>query len=167
MAEIKILLVDDEENVLHSLHRALRDDGYQIFTAGSAENALPIIETEDISLIICDYKLPEMNGLDFLTKVYRKNPDIISILLTGHADLSMAVEAVNKGCLYKFILKPWNNEDLAVTVQRALEQRELVLKNKVLLSEVRERDRFLRKLEKKHPGITYFKKDSSGRFILD
>ncbi|MFH1768107.1 MAG: CBS domain-containing protein [Candidatus Omnitrophota bacterium] len=123
MNKYRILLIDDEEPLLSSLARALRDDQYEISMCQSAEEAMAVIEKQDIDLVICDYKLYRMNGIDFLEKITKENPDIIPILLTGQADIQIAVEAVNRLSLEGFITKPWDNEKLKATVRNSLENR--------------------------------------------
>ncbi len=167
MEKSKILIIDDEENVLNALKRALRQENYDIFTADSAEKALPVIEAQNINLVICDYKLPGIDGIELLEKISCRYPEMINILLTGQADLKTAVEAINRATLYRFVLKPWDDETLQVTIKRALEHRELILKNRFLLNEIKKRDIFLRELRSKYPGIADLKTDFSGRFILD
>jgi len=149
-----LLLVDDEENILRTLERVLRHDDYVILTARNAREGLAILEKDKTDLIISDQKMPGMDGLEFLEKTIESCPDVIRIILSGHAELQDALRAINNGCVYKFILKPFNNEDLKITVKRALEQRELLLRNRFLTLELKVRDRILEELERKHPGIT-------------
>jgi len=167
MARYKILIVDDEENVVSSLSRVLRNEKHDIVAAKSAEDALLIVEAEIVDLIICDYKLIGMDGISFLEKVLETNPEIITILLTGNADLQVAVDAVNKTSVYKFILKPWDNEMLRISIMRALEHRDLIVRNKLLINEIKKRNSLIELLERDNPGITRIKKDSSGNIILD
>ncbi len=133
MAEYKILLVDDEENILNSLIRTLHNEKYDILVKKTAEEAITVISQQKIDLIICDYKLSGMNGIDFLEMVSKKNPEIITILLTGKADMQMAMDAINRSSLYMFIMKPWENDMLISSVSRALEQRDLAVENRNLI----------------------------------
>ncbi len=167
MEQYNILLVDDEENVLSSLSRALKTNAYKIFTATDATQALGVAQNHFIDLIICDYKMPGMNGIEFLEKVKGFNPDVLNILLTAHADLEMAVEAINKAVLYKFILKPWDNDSLRLTVLRALEQRSLVLKNRQLNKEIEQKDKILNDLEILYPDLTEKKKTLLDKYKLE
>ena len=153
MSRFSILIVDDEVNVLRTLKRIFSGEEYEIFTAQSAEEGLKLLENENIDLIISDQKMPGMNGLEFLEKTINTSPDVLRIILTGYAELNDAIRAINKGCIYKFIIKPWNNEELKITVKRALEQRELVIQNRYLIMELKKRDILLNELEKKYPGI--------------
>ncbi|HNX90509.1 MAG TPA: response regulator [Candidatus Omnitrophota bacterium] len=167
MSVHKILIVDDEEGVRNAIKRVLRPMDYDVIDAGSAEDALMIIKkTNGIDMVISDYCLQNMNGVDFLSEVNKNDPTVITILITGHADLKVALDAINRACLYKFILKPWDNEDLMVTVKRALEQRDLIRENKRLLTEIRKKDLILQDLEKNNPGITKVKRDDSGSIII-
>ncbi len=120
--EVKILCVDDESSVLKALERLFLDDDYEIITASSGEEGIEILkETEFIQLIISDYRMPGMNGVDFLKKVYELRPETIRIVLSGYADTAAIVEAINEGGIYKFIPKPWNDDDLKVTISNALD----------------------------------------------
>jgi len=124
---IKILCVDDERNVLKSLKRLFLDeDDYEIFLAESGHNGLEILDAEkNIRLIISDYRMPEMNGVEFLSSVCERWPETIRIVLSGYADTAAVVEAINLGQIYKFIPKPWNDEELKTTIYKALEHQDL------------------------------------------
>ena len=103
--------------------------------------------------------MPGMSGIEFLENTVADYPDVIRIILTGFAELSIALRAVNSGCVYKFIQKPWNKDDLKITVKRALKQYDLIMKYRDLTMELKKRDKMLEELEKKHPGITKRPKD--------
>jgi DNA-binding NtrC family response regulator len=167
MEKYNILLVDDEENVLNSLTRVLTSNEYKIFKAADGEEAMKVAKSHLIDLIICDYKLPGITGIQFLEKVKEFNPDVLNILLTAHADLEMAVEAINKAVLYKFILKPWDNDSLRLTVLRALEQRSLILQNRQLTKEIETKDKVLNDLEILYPDLTEKKKNLLDKYKLD
>jgi len=138
----KILCVDDERNVLKSLRRLFMDeDDYEILIAESGEEGLEILaEESDISLVISDYRMPGMNGVDFLSKVYESWPDTIRIVLSGYADTAAVVEAINLGRIYKFIPKPWNDEELKSNVVTALQHRELKQQNDKLNEELQKKN---------------------------
>jgi len=125
-------------------------------------------KTGYFDLMICDYVLGSgENGVDLIKSISGESPDTVAILLTGHADLSVALEAINKVNLYKFIIKPWDNDDLKLTVKRALEQKALIQENKRLIGELKKKDDMIKEMEKKYPGITDVKRDDSGRVIID
>lgn len=119
---VKILCVDDEKNVLRSLERLFMDDEYEILTALNGEDALTILTEEPgVQLVISDYRMPGMDGVDFLRQVHERWPETIRIVLSGFADTASVVGAINEGQIYKFIPKPWNDDELKVTIAKALE----------------------------------------------
>lgn len=128
----RILLVDDEPNVLKALQRVFRQENYAVLTASGGQEALALLSREPFHLMISDYMMPGMTGAELLRQVKAVKPEIIRIMLTGHADTSAVMGAINEGAVYKFILKPWNDDDLRVTVALALEQYDLIQKNKTL-----------------------------------
>ncbi len=130
--QYRLLLVDDEPNVLKALQRVFRQENYLVATAPTAGEALQLMRQGAFQLVISDYMMPGINGADFLKQVKALYPDTIRIMLTGHADTGAVMGAVNEGAVYKFILKPWNDDDLRVTVALALEQHDLILKNHAL-----------------------------------
>jgi len=122
-----ILLVDDEETVLTSLKAVFTlETDYEIVTFTSPVKALQAIAEIPIDLVIADYLMPEINGIDFLLEFKEIYPDATRILLTAYADKQNAIRAINELGLYQYIEKPWKNEDLLVTVRNGLERRELV-----------------------------------------
>ena len=130
---VKILCVDDEPNVLKSLTRLFMDEDYEIFTAASGEEGLAFLaEHWDIQVVISDYRMPGMNGVDFLKAVYEGWPDTIRIVLSGYADTASVVAAINEGQIYKFIGKPWKDDELKTTISKAIEYYGLERKNQEL-----------------------------------
>ena len=116
--KICVLYVDDEENNLFSFKATFRIK-YQVHTALSGDEALKILAEKPIQIIITDQRMPEMTGVEFLEKVLEKYPDPMRILLTGYADMEAVVDAVNKGKIFHYLAKPWNEEELDLTIQRA------------------------------------------------
>ncbi len=139
-----ILLVDDEINILRSLHRLLRPEGYRILTAESGAAALSLMSSEPVDLVISDMRMPEMDGAIFLAKVRQEWPDTIRLLLTGHADMAQTVAAINQGEIYRFIAKPWNDQELQLIVRQALEQLYLRRENQRLLKLTAEQNEALK-----------------------
>lgn len=131
----RILLVDDEINVSNALKRVFRQDNYEITTSPNAIDALEKLCNLTFHLMITDYKMPGMSGAELLREAKKIRPEIIRIMLTGHADTGAVMGAIKDGALYKFILKPWNDDDLRVTVALALAQHELLQKNRLLQQE--------------------------------
>ena len=119
---IKLLCVDDERNVLRALERIFMDEEYEILTASSGEEGLAFLaENPDIQVVISDYRMPGMNGVEFLRQVCEKHPDTVRIVLSGYADTTAVVSAINEGQIYKFVSKPWSDEELRQTVAKAVE----------------------------------------------
>jgi len=127
-----ILFVDDEKNILNSLKRLLRKEDYRILNALSGEEGLKILAENEVHLVITDLRMPEMNGIEFLTRLKVDYPDLIRIILTGYTDVDTLIESINKGHVYKFFLKPWNDDDLKLEIRKALERYDLIAANKRL-----------------------------------
>lgn len=120
--QFTLLFVDDEESVLSSLQRIFLEENYRILTATSADKALAIMNSERINLIISDHRMPGITGAELLKEIKQRWPETIRIMLTGYADVHSIMGAVKDGAVYKFITKPWNDEDLRLTVSLALQQ---------------------------------------------
>ena len=120
-----ILFVDDEAKILSSLNRLFRPLGYRIFTAESGAEGLEIMARETVDLVISDMRMPEMNGAQFLEIAREKWPDMMRILLTGYAEINATIEAINKGQIYRYISKPWEDNDITLIVKHALQQKTL------------------------------------------
>lgn len=120
-----LLFVDDEANILSALKRLFRPLGYRIFTATGGAEGLAIMEQNPVDLVISDMRMPEMNGAQFLEQVRQKWPETVRILLTGYADITSTIEAINKGRIYRYVAKPWEDNDVVLSVKRALERRHL------------------------------------------
>ncbi|ODS23402.1 hypothetical protein AB835_08940 [Candidatus Endobugula sertula] len=118
--KVSILLVDDEQSVLNSLKRTLREKKYQLITANSGNEALKLLEETKVDLIISDMRMPIMTGAEFLGKARTKCPGAMQILLTGQASLEDTIRAINEGQIFAFLTKPWSKETLFTTIDRAL-----------------------------------------------
>lgn len=118
--KINIIYVDDEENNLMSFKATFRLK-YNVTIALSGDEALKIMETKSFELIITDQRMPNMTGIEFLEKVLEKHPDPMRLLLTGYADMTAVIDAVNKGKIYHYLTKPWNEEEVDSTLKRAFE----------------------------------------------
>ncbi|HHL39588.1 MAG TPA: response regulator [Deltaproteobacteria bacterium] len=162
-----LLIVDDEASILSSLVRLFRREDFRVLTATSGRNALKLLEENDVSLIISDYRMPETDGVELLSRAREISPDTIRIILTGYADLDAAVDAINKGEVYKFITKPWNNEELLQTVKRSLDYLDLMRANRRLTRTVKKQAHIIRKLEESHPGITNVVRTDDGSIVVN
>jgi len=146
MKQHRLLFVDDEENILKSLNRLFIDEGYEVATATSGEEALERLNGEQVSLVISDQRMPGMQGVELLSRIKEISPDTIGILLTGYTDITAAVGAINSGAVYKYVEKPWDDEQCKLTVKRALEQYDLIQRNRKLTSLVCEQNKKLKYL---------------------
>ena len=141
-----ILCVDDEDNILHSLKRLLRKEGYRFLTALSGEEGLKILSENDVHLLISDHRMPGMSGTEFLAKVREKHPDVLRVILTGYTEVDSITESINKGNIYKFFLKPWSDQNLKLEIRQALEQYDLIQANKRLHEKVLEQNEELKRI---------------------
>lgn len=162
-----LLIVDDEEFILNSLVRLFRNEDYEVFTATSGAEGIGIMEDNDIFLVISDNIMPGMSGVEFLSRVKDTSPDTIRIMLTGYADLEASIAAINKGEVYRFITKPWNDEELKVIVRQSLEYRDLMLTNRTLTRTVKRQSYLLKKLEDHYPGISKVPRAEDGAIVVD
>ncbi len=144
-----ILVVDDEKNIISALKRLLRNENYSILSAGSGAEGLEILKTGTVNLVISDQRMPGMNGTEFLSRVMHQNPDIIRIILSGYTEIDSITEAINKGHIYKFLLKPWNDTSLVLEIRQALDQYDLIETNKKLHNTVIEQNKKLMTINEK------------------
>jgi response regulator RpfG family c-di-GMP phosphodiesterase len=124
-AQARILCVDDEPNILSSLRRLFRGNGYQVLTAEGGAAGLQVLESDPVDLVISDMRMPEMDGARFLEHVRARWPDTVRLLLTGYSDVSLIVDAINRGEIYRYITKPWDDNDILLVVRHALERKAL------------------------------------------
>jgi len=128
--KIKVIYVDDEENNLLSFKASFRMK-YEVFIAISAKEAIIILQQNpEISVIITDQRMPDMTGVEFLESILDIFPDPIRILLTGYADINAVIDAVNKGKIYHYLSKPWKEEELSETIEKAHELYEYEISQK-------------------------------------
>lgn len=120
---IRILFIDDEANILRSLERVFLDDEYEILTARSASQALEILsDISPVQVVVSDYRMPQMNGVELLRTVREKWPETVRAVLSGYADTEAIVSAINDGQIYRFIPKPWNDTELRMAIAAAVKQ---------------------------------------------
>ncbi len=129
--KIKVLYVDDEVNNLQAFKATFRRD-YKIFLAESAKEGRELLLKEDIDVIITDQRMPEENGVDFLESIIPMHPDPMRILLTGYTDIQAVIDAINKGKVYHYLTKPWEEDYLRTVVKNAYEVYSLRKENKQL-----------------------------------
>jgi two-component system, probable response regulator PhcQ len=162
-----ILFVDDETNVLNAIRRTLRKEPYQLFLADGASEAFEVLEENDVDLVVSDHLMPLMDGLTFLGKVKDLYPQVVRVILTGHADLQMALKAINEGEVFRFLTKPWLDLELKMTLKHIFAYIDLRRENQLLLDTVNKQQSFIDKMEEDNPGIFEVNRDASGAIVID
>ncbi len=166
MSKYTILVVDDEEDFLEIMTITLLNNDHTVLTANSGEEALEKLKTHEVNLVISDQQMSSMDGLSLLKKIKLEYPDIITIMLTGYAEVDMAMDAINEAGVYKFFAKPCSIEKLQTTVRRALELKRLINDRDSLFEKIKGREIVYKEFERRHPGITHVKRDSEGHVLL-
>jgi diguanylate cyclase (GGDEF)-like protein len=136
-AQPTLLLVDDEPSILSSLRRLLRNDGYRILTANSGKEGLQVLQEHTVDVIVSDQRMPEMTGVEFLRTVLQLYPDTVRIVLSGYTELQTVTDAVNAGAIYKFLTKPWDDEQLRGHIRQAFSYGAMANENRLLTLQVR------------------------------
>ena len=176
----RLLIVDDEPHILSALRRTLAGrnttgkEAWQIETFEQPQLALRRAQECTFDLVLSDFRMPEMNGVEFLTRMRAVQPDTIRIILSGHTDLEALLGAINDAQIFRFISKPWADYDLKVAISQALQHRDLQVENQRLADIIRvERGKLshheaeLRRLERESPGITQVKWSEDGAVIFE
>lgn len=144
--ERTILLVDDEANILSALARLLRSAGYRILRAGSGNEGLELLAQNEVGVIVSDQRMPGMTGVEFLHKAHGLYPDTIRIMLSGYTELSSVTDAINRGAIYKFLTKPWDDDLLRANIEEAFLRHEMKRENARLTAELRTANEALEQL---------------------
>lgn len=127
--ERTLLLVDDEENITSALVRLLRQDGYRILRADGGQAGLDLLEKNEVGVIISDQRMPGMTGVEFLSKVKELYPETVRIVLSGYTELNSVTDAINRGSVYKFFTKPWEDDLLRANIKEAFQHYEMKMEN--------------------------------------
>ena len=133
-----LLVVDDEENIVSSLKRLLRRDGYHILTAHSGPQGLQRLAENDVDVIISDQRMPGMTGVEFLRRAKELYPHTVRMVLSGYTELQSITDAINEGAIYKFLTKPWDDERVRAHIREAFTHKEMADENRRLDREVQE-----------------------------
>jgi putative nucleotidyltransferase with HDIG domain len=140
MADHTILFVDDEVNILKALKRLTRHESWNVVCASRGGEALEMMERQTAQVVVSDQRMPEMSGVDMLQAVRDRWPDVVRIMLTGYTDMNVAVDAINRGEIYRLITKPWNDEELKATIRQAFDHYDLKREIKRLNQVTREQN---------------------------
>jgi response regulator RpfG family c-di-GMP phosphodiesterase len=144
-----ILVVDDEPEMLFSLKSLLRPE-YEVYTAGSGAEGMKILQEHPVHLVMTDQRMPEMTGVEFLTRIKCDHPYAIRLIFTGYADIRAVIDAINQGNVFRYVTKPWDPEDLLAALRQAGERYDQLAQHQELLSELQayesRREQFLEEL---------------------
>jgi putative nucleotidyltransferase with HDIG domain len=125
MAEHAVLFVDDEGNILKAVQRLLRNEPWNVLTASRGSEALEILDQTPAQVVVSDQRMPEMSGVDLLQAIRERRPNVVRMMLTGYTEMNVAVEAINRGEIFRLITKPWNDEELKATLRQAFDHFDL------------------------------------------
>ncbi len=167
MEKRSLLIVDDEENIRRAMIRSLRADGYDFVAAGSGQEALEVLRQRPVDMVITDHSMPGMSGLELVREIKKQWPNTMRLILTGYADLEMAIQAINEGEVHRFLRKPLEPEDLKLMVRDGFSRLALERENRRLLATVKRQSDVLAALEEQHPGISEVERGEDGSVILE
>lgn len=141
----RVLFVDDEELILQTIHRGLINESFTCLFAHDGEEALEMLEKNEIAVLVTDLKMPRMNGLELINIVQEKYPNITRIILTAYYQVSNILSAVNKGHIYRYLTKPWETEtDFIPTIRQAIEDHNIRVDRQRLLRQLKEQNEHLK-----------------------
>lgn len=152
MAGHAVLFVDDEVNILKAVQRLLRHEPWTVLTASRASEALELLERSPAQVVVSDQRMPEMSGVDLLSAIRTRHPDVVRMMLTGYTEMNVAVEAINRGEIYRLITKPWNDEELKATLRQAFDHHDLKNEIKRLNQVTREQNLKLQDMNRNLEG---------------
>jgi putative nucleotidyltransferase with HDIG domain len=135
-----VLFVDDEVNILKALKRLLRSEDMNVLCASRGQEALDLLDKNPAQVVVSDQRMPEMTGVDFLSHVRERRPDVVRMMLTGYTEMDVAVDAINRGEIYRLITKPWNDDELRATIRQAFDHADLKAEIKRLNQVTREQN---------------------------
>jgi len=162
-----ILFVDDEANLLEALRRMLFEEPFEVRTCSDPRQAVVEVTANAPTVVVADFYMPGMRGPALLSRVREIDESIVRIILTGKPDVTAVLDAVQQGSVWRFILKPWDDDDLKMTLRQAIDYHHLLADRDRLLHEVGQQRLTLESLEASHPGITHLPaRDNSGAFVL-
>ncbi len=169
----RLLFVDDEPNILSALKRVFASEPYEVETFTDPTEALARAKRVEFDLVLSDYRMPEVDGVSFLTIFRILQPDCARLVLSGYTDIDALLGSINDAWIFRFICKPWHDGELRATVAQALAHRAVLLDNRRLADRVRaqqdllhRQQRELDRLERENPGITRVRRGNDGSILL-
>lgn len=161
-----LLVVDDEQNIRNALHRLLRKESYEIVLASGPFEALEIVQEFEVGVVLSDHAMPGMTGIELLRRIKELDPRTIRMVLTGHADLDMAIEAINSGEVTKFFTKPWDDHQLKADLRLAFSNLRLQAELHRVMEALRRKNQVIDYLENQYPGITRIERNDNGAIVI-
>lgn len=161
-----VIVVDDDKNTIKAIQRVFRKEPFVILSAESGEEALELLQRYETDVIVVDQNMPQMKGLEVLSLAKEVSPDTVRIMLTGEADLSIAIEAINHGEIFRFFTKPYNEIELGMALRHAIHHKNLYGHSRNALEVLKMQSAYIESIEKEHPGITHVERDQFGAVVL-
>jgi putative nucleotidyltransferase with HDIG domain len=152
LTEHTVLFVDDEVNILKAIQRLLRHEPMRVLTASRPSEAIEILQKTHAQVVVSDQRMPDMTGVELLSTIREQHADIVRMMLTGYTEIGVAVEAINKGEIYRLITKPWNDDEQRATLRQAFDHHDLKSEIKRLNSVTREQNFKLQDMNKNLEG---------------
>lgn len=162
-----VLLVDDEPAIVAALRRTLRGRGYRIFGVTDPLEAIDLLAREEVDLLVSDIDMPQMSGLDLVSRVRKDYPQVVRILLTGRGTLTAALRAINDGEVHRFLTKPWDDDELREVVSQALLRLDELRRQQNADQHAARRRALIADLEREQPGISAVERDVDGVYLID
>ncbi len=159
--KIHMLVLDDEDNILKSIKRIFINDDFDVAATMDPDEAMQILAKEKIKVVLSDFRMPTITGVEFLRQVQEKYPDVVRILFTGYADIATAEEAINVSHVYRFVNKPWNVGELKGIIYQAMQYFDLVVENRRLFESTIEKNEQLEIVNHKLKAMYEIQKDFS------
>lgn len=162
-----LLLVDDDPAILSVLGRSLHNEGYRILTTVNPEEALAILGAERVDVLVADVSMPTMSGLDLVDRARTAFPTVVRVLLTARQSLELVMEAINRGEVFRYLTKPWDNDKLREAIRAAVRHADVLRRAAALDAAVTRRIRVVAELVRREPGIQQVARTSDGAYALD
>ena len=148
-----VLFVDDDANLLDGILRTVRHEPYRSATATGGEQALEYLATKPVDVVVSDEQMPGMGGLELLTTIHERHPEIVNIMLSGQASMGTVIRALNQGQIFRFLIKPCGSDELCANIRQALGHKLVLDRCRLILPLFRRQAAILQVLERRSPGV--------------